>query len=373
MLRKTLVSLAGIALIVISFLGAQYMAGLKKDTPRMRQNSAVPVIVNKVINSDIPVKIIASGQLEARNKLELFSEVQGIMELGARPFFEGTSFNKGEVMIRINSEEFESSLKAQKSNFYNLLAAIMPDLRLDFPSSADNWDKYIRNFSVYKPLAELPEPTTDQEKFYLAGKNIFSTYYSIKNLEVRLSKHKILAPFSGYVTEAMVRQGTLIRPGQKLGEFAAQNIFELKVSVNAADERFLRIGKKVLAHNVERTRSWTGTVIRINKKVDTRTQSILAVIELNGKDLRDGMFLEAELDAKIIPDVVEIPRKLLINDSKVFIVKDSALTNIFVEPLHYSSEGMAIVKGIPDGSYILGSPVPGAYEGMSVRIVSNNQ
>jgi multidrug efflux pump subunit AcrA (membrane-fusion protein) len=371
MKRKIIVSLAGIALIVFSVMGARYMSGLKKDTPRMNQSSAVPVIVDKINNTDIPIKIVASGQLEARNKLELFSEVQGIMEIGSRPFFEGTFFNRGEVMIRINSEEFESSLKAQKSNFYNLLASVMPDLRLDFPSSADNWNKYIRDFSVGKTLAELPDPSSDQEKFYLAGKNIFSTYYSIKNLEVRLAKHKIVAPFSGYVTDVMVRQGTLIRPGQKLGEFASQNVFELKVPVNAADEKFLRIGKKVIAHNVERTKSWTGTVIRINKKVDTRTQSILAVIELNDKDLRDGMFLEAELDAKIIPDVAEISRKLLTNDNKMFIVKDSMLSNIFVEPLHFSSEGTAIVKGIPDGSYILGSPVPGAYEGMKVRVINN--
>jgi len=38
------------------------------------------------------------------------------------------------------------------------------------------WDKYIRDFEMDKPVAELPEPGSDKEKFFLTGKNIYTTY-----------------------------------------------------------------------------------------------------------------------------------------------------------------------------------------------------
>jgi len=370
-MRKYIISISGLVLLALSIMAARYMANSKKDIPKVNNVNEVSVYVTEVKNSSIPVKILASGQVEARNKIEVFAEVQGIMESGMQAFLEGNYFKEGDLLLKINSEEFESSLKAQKSSFFNQLVGMMPDLSLDFPASAERWNQYIRQFSMDKAVKDLPVPTTEQEKYYLATKGILTSYYNIKNLEVRLAKHKIRAPFSGYVTDVMVKPGTLIRPGQKLGEFVSQHVFELKVPVNAGDEKFLSIGKKVRVHNIERSKSWTGKVIRINKKLNTTTQSIVAVIELNDPGLRDGMFLEAELEAKVLENVVEVSRKLLQADNKIFVIQDSTLSGIQVDPVYFNSDGTALVRNIPDGSKLLSQPVPGAHEGMKVSILEN--
>ncbi len=370
-MRKWIISLSALVLLAISIIAARHMANSKKVIPKVDNINEVSVYVEEVKNSSIPVKILASGQVEARNKIEVYSEVQGIMESGARPFLEGTFFQEGDLLLKINTEEFESSLKAQKSSFFNQLVGMMPDLTMDFPSSAEKWNQYIRNFSMDRPVRELPAQATEQEKYYLATKGIFTSFYNLKNLEVRLAKHRIRAPFSGYVTDVMVKPGTLIRPGQKLGEFVSHNVFELKVPVNAGDEKFLSIGKKVEVHNIERTKSLTGKVIRINKKLNTTTQSIVAVIELIDPELRDGMFMEAELDAKVLNNVVQISRKLLQADNKVFVVQDSILAGIPVEPVYFNNDGTALVKNLPDGSLLLSQAVPGAHEGMKVTVLED--
>jgi multidrug efflux pump subunit AcrA (membrane-fusion protein) len=243
----------------------------------------------------------------------------------------------------------------------------MPDLNLDYPEAAPAWEKYIANFDVDAPLAQLPAPSSDQEKYYIAGKQLYTTFFNIKNLEVRLAKHWIRAPFNGYVTESMVKEGTLIRPGQKLGEFVSPSVFELKVPVNSSNEQYLKVGKKVKVRNLEKTKEWTGSVSRINRKLDTKTQSITVIIELRGEDLWDGMYLEAILDARAIEKSYEIKRKLLNSDNSIFIVKDSMLSSILVEPVYFN-DGSVIVKNIPEGSLILSNPVPGAYPGMEVEV-----
>jgi len=91
----------------------------------------------------------------------------------------------------------------------------------------------------------------------------------VKNLEVKLSKYTLRAPFSGILTEAMVNPGTLIRPGQKLGEFIDPSVYEITVSVKSEFKNLLQIGKQVELSNLEKTNSWVGKVVRINGKVET--------------------------------------------------------------------------------------------------------
>ncbi len=84
------------------------------------------------------------------------------------------------------------------------------------------------------------------------------------------------------------------------------------------------------------------------------------------------MFLEANLIAKSEKDAIEISRKLLIDNKQLFVVKDSILGLIDVKPVYFSAENV-VLKGIENGTLILSKPVPGAYEGMQVKILQDNK
>ena len=370
MLRKILISVAAILLLGGSWYLSRIMADSKKEVGFNPIDERTAIYVDTVRNQSVPVTISTTGQVLAKEKVQLFAEVQGIMERGQRRFFEGTYFRAGEVLMKVNADEFIASLKAQRSNLYNQIIAIMPDMRLDYPEASATWEAYIAAFDVNNKLKPLPEPRSEQEKYYIAGKQINSAWYSIKNLEVKLDKHAIRAPFNGYVSEALVKEGTLIRPGQKLGEFFSPEVYELPVMVNASFDDLLTLGKKVETHNLEKSKSWAGTITRINNRVDPGTQSITAFIELRGKDLFDGLFLEAELDARAIENAYEISRKLIDGKNNVFLVENNELKKVQVEPVYYN-ESTVVVRGLPDQSLILSNPVPGAYTGMQVEIIGN--
>ncbi len=51
--------------------------------------------------------------------------------------------------------------------------------------------------------------SSEKENYFITGRGIVSSYYNLKNLEQRLSKYVISAPFSGILTEALVTEGTL--------------------------------------------------------------------------------------------------------------------------------------------------------------------
>jgi hypothetical protein len=111
--------------------------------------------------------------------------------------------------------------------------------------------------------------------------------------------------------------------------------------------------------------------VRVNGKVDQATQTVKAYIQLSGKDLREGMYLEAHLVAKAEKDAYEIPRQLLVNNENVYILKDSVLELKPVDPVYFS-EKTVVIKGLEDGTLMISRTVPGAFSGMVVKVFEGN-
>jgi len=367
-LRQIIISTIGIGIIALGVVIGNHFGAMEKPVPPKPKRVMPTAFTQAVKNQNTPIVVTASGSLEARDRVDIFAEVQGIFEYSASSFKPGTYYKKGSTLIRINADEARSTLRAQKSSLYNQMVALLPDLRFDYPDALPHWEAYVNSFNIEQGLQALPSPTSDKEKLFIAGRNINSAWYNVKNLEERIAKYSIYAPFSGILTEAAVNKGTLVRAGQKLGTFINPNIYELPVSINSNYADLLKVGNSVTLHNVEKTKTWKGKVSRLNSLIDPATQTLQAYIRVNGKDLREGMYLEADLTAKEEANTYEVSRKLLTDNNKLFFVKDSLLELATIEPVYFK-ENTVVVRGLADGTQLLAKSVPGAFEGMKVNIV----
>lgn len=366
-MRKIVLSVLGLVIIFLSvFLANKIIESNTRKRP-VPNKVVKTVFVDTVSNGTVPINIKASGSLTAKRRLELYTEVQGILLGGKKLFKPGQTYRRGELLLRLDASEFYASVQSQRSNLYNQIAAIMPDIRLDYPESFDKWQNYLTAFDINKSLAPLPEFSSDKERYFINGRNITTSYYNIKNLEQRLSKFSITAPFDGILTEALVTEGTLVRSGQKLGEYIDTGVYELPVAVNKSYADMLAIGKKVTIRSLDDARVYEGVVSRINGNVDVSSQTIDAFIEVKDENLREGVYLEANLEAREETNAYVLSRALLQSETEIFSVRDTILELINVRPIYFTDKTV-VVKGIPDGSIILKRPVPGAYEGMLVKI-----
>ena len=371
-MRKIISVIIAVLLLVGSIILAKYLID-NKNKPKPRFNKVVKtVFTQEVNNKTIPIYISANGNLVAKNKIDLYSEVQGILVKTGKEFKSGTKFYKGEVLAKINSDEFYANLQAQKSNLYNVLTSIMPDIRLDYASEYEKWQNYLANFDINKTVNKLPETNSDKEKYFISGRGILTSYYNVKNLEVKLGKYNLRAPFTGVLTEAMVNNGTLVRSGQKLGEFIDPSVYEMGVSIKSEFKNLLQVGKEVNLTNLKNTKNWNGKVVRINGKVDGATQTIKAFIEVKGSDLKEGQYLEVALNAKSEENAFEVSRKLLVDNSKLYVVKDTILDLVNVNMV-FENKNSVVIKGLENGTIILAKPVSGAHSGMLVKVFNENE
>jgi len=365
--RKIVLSIIGVLLIIGSFFGAKYIIN-SKNTPKPRPEKVVKtVIVETVKNGNVPIIVPANGNLVAKRRVEIYAEVQGIFKPGKKLFKPGQEYRAGEILIQIDAAEYYANVQSSKSNLYNLITSIMPDLRLDYPEVFNKWQTFLANFDINKSVPPLPEMSTEKEKYFISGRGILTNYYSTKNLEQRLAKYTIAAPFTGVLTEALVTEGTLVRSGQKLGEFINTSDYELEVAISKTYSDLLKVGEVVALKSIDQAKTYKGKVARINGRVDLTSQTITAFIEVNDPDLREGMYLEANLTAREESDAIEVNRSLLLENDQIFVVRDSVLDLIPVSPVYFSNSKV-VLKNVPDGLTILSKPVMGAYSGMLVKV-----
>ncbi|MGY5350973.1 efflux RND transporter periplasmic adaptor subunit [Wenyingzhuangia sp. IMCC45533] len=369
-MRKIVLSILGILLIMVAVIGSKKLIENKKKPKPVTNKVVKSVLLDTVINTNITVNISANGNLKALERIEIYSEVSGIFRKGSHLFKTGQVYQRGEVLVSVNASEHRANVQAAKSKLYNDIAAIMPDLRLDFPEVYPKWQEYLSSFNFDNSTPDLPKIENTKESYFITGRGIVSSYYNLKNLEQRLAKFSIKAPFNGILTEALVTEGSLIRNGQKLGEFINPEVYELKVSISKSLASFLTTGTSVDLVSLDHSEKYRGIISRINGSVDAATQTVSVFVEIKDKRLKEGVYLNALLQAQTIENAIEISRNLLLDTDEIFYVNQGKLNKLKVKPVYYGKETV-VLKEVPNGTAILSKSVSGAYAGMLVKPYKN--
>lgn len=348
-------------LIISNILSRQKEPMRRK--PTADQEKPIPIITVQNIDVNIPIEM--SGPLYAYDKVEIYAEVSGVLLSTPRRFKAGNPFNKGEVMIAIDDRVYRNNVLAQRSSLLNQLTLLLPDLSIDFPQSSPRWETYLKNMDLPKELKPLPEPASDKERYYIASRNIYNQYYVIKGMETTLSKYTIPAPFSGVVSEALINPGTLVRVGQKLGEFISTEVYEMEAAVTLFDANRLEVGQRVNLSSEDVPGTFEGHIRRINRVLDTTSLTVKVYIHLKDPRLRDGMYMSARTEGKPVADAVAVAKDLLVENSRLFVVENSVLV---LKPVRVVAErgDTAIVRGLADGTKILGEVWAEAREGLAI-------
>ncbi|WP_439184142.1 efflux RND transporter periplasmic adaptor subunit [Carboxylicivirga taeanensis] len=308
-----------------------------------------------------------TGKLRAVDRFEIVAQVEGQLLPSARSFKEGNSYRKGDLMLEIDQQEFYMNLLAQKSEFITLTTSILPDLKSDYPDAYPLWKTYVSSIDVNAPLAKMPKAQSEQEHFYLSGKGILSKYYSVKSGEEKLAKYSIRAPFTGVVTAVKAEAGKAVRPGSELGTMISTANYDLEITIPLSSMQQIKVGTVAHLSSSDIAGSWTGKVVRISGDIDEQSQSVKVFIRTQGQELKEGMYLNAEIAQKPLENAIKIPRKMVDDNNRLFIVENNALKSIRVNVITRQSD-YAIVTGLPTDTPVLATVVKSAYDGMPVRV-----
>ncbi len=246
MKKKRILWISIISLVVLVVV-AKVMKGGKKD---------LEVESVKVENRTITEIVSVTGKIQPESEVKISADVSG--EIIDMMVHEGDSVTKGQLLLRINPELYETAMSQLKANLDNTKAALAGSEAQLIKAKAA-YDQAGLTFKRQKTLHEQKviseqEWETAQSQyefakadFESAGKSVLGSRYNVQSVAARLEEGRrnlgrtsIYAPASGTVTHLTSEKGervvgTAQMAGTEIMRISNMNVMEVQVNVNEND------------------------------------------------------------------------------------------------------------------------------------------
>lgn len=360
-MKKRQIIILVVALVIFggSFGLMRFLASQKPIPKQIISEKAKKFVKTEKVNyQTIRTQLVAYGRVNSSQPLDLASEVSGRLLAGNITLKAGQKFSKGTLLFKIDDSEQKLRLQAAKSGLLKDIAGILADFKIDFGDSYSVWSNYFKSIELEKPLPIIPQPKNDKEKTYLAIKNIYNTYYTIKSTEANLDKYLVYAPFDGAVAELQLEIGSFVNPGTRIARLLRTDKLELKVPIETANIDWLNIGMSVKIATQSENMTWQGTINRIGDLVNPATQSldVFVAITPNEYKIYDGMYLKVNIAGKELDKVMEMPRNAIFNENYVYVLQDSSLITKQIKIQKINQETV-IFSGLDEGLDLVVEPL----------------
>jgi len=273
--KLRVVALAGL----LAALGCGEKAAEEQDLSR-------PVVVVPVIVTTLEERIEATGELDAKERAQVASEVDGVVtELAVD---EGDRVEEGALLIAVDPEKRALAVANVRAMQSDAQAAL---------SETEREAARIRKLhtSGIASDAALDKVETGLSR---ARSRLESVRAELGVVERALRDANVRAPFAGWIARRDVSRGEYVRTGQPLFELVALDPIEVGFSVAERDSARVAVGQQVdvrVAPYPEESFRGEVTVISPTLDASTRTLRVKAQIANADGRLRPGLFARADL------------------------------------------------------------------------------
>jgi RND family efflux transporter MFP subunit len=381
--RRAAGVLIGLALLAA---GAAAFFVLVRTAPRPEARPPEPslplVRVASLEPSDLRVTVTSYGTVTPRTETLLAAEVAGRIVEIAPTLAGGGSFRAGEVLVRLERRDYELARTRARA----ALAQARMKLALERASARvaeEEWKLYGKGEP--DPLV-LRRPQVAEAEAAVAASEA-----ALEQAERDLARTEVAAPYDGRVREKLADVGRYVLPGTALARVYADDVAEVRLPVSLEEAGLLDLPASfgapgppvVLRHRLHgERREWTGRIVRAEAELDPRTRMMHLVARVdrprgadgNGPPLIPGLFVEAEIEGKVVSRAYEVPRFALREGNRLIVVdRDSRVRLRPVEVVRAGVRTAILRGGLEPGDRVCLSPLDVPVDGMTVRTVEEGR
>src|SRR5680860_138733 len=299
MKKKTLLIIGVIAIAVIVLLVAGKKAGWFGASGNVKE-----VEFTKIELIQIVEKVSATGKIQPEIEVKLSSEVSGeIIEL---PIVEGQMVEKGDLLVRINPDIYQSSLQRSRAGLQNVKAnyaqaeASLREAKSNYDRNKTLFEKGIISKSEWERIVAAYEVAE-------ASKN--AAYYGMQSAAAtvteatdNLARTTIYSPMRGTISKLDVELGERVvgtqqMAGTEILRVANLSNMEVEVDVNENDIVKVSDGDSTIVEvDAYLNREFNGVVTQISNSAITGLTADqvtnfkvkVRILESSYSDLREG-------------------------------------------------------------------------------------
>lgn len=242
MSKKKLYIILAIVVLLIVILVIGKKAGWFGDSANIKE-----VEITKIEPIDITETVAATGKIQPEVEVKLSSEVSGeIIEL---PIVEGQQVEKGDLLVRINPDIYQSSVERARASYQNMKANYSQTQANLKQAEAD----YNRNKTLFeKGVISKAEWDAVISNYEVAQANKESAYYSMQSsaatvteAQDNLGRTNIYAPMSGTISKLDAELGERVVGTQQMAGteiLRVANLDNMEVEVDVNENDIVKVG-----------------------------------------------------------------------------------------------------------------------------------
>ena len=372
-MRRKMKKYFGPGFLLISIILAFLMIINKPSAKVDEKQSKVPYVKTMMLlPQSVNAQISSQGFIKPKSELNVLSQLNSRVEWVSEKMEEGSSFNLGDTLIKLDRRDYELALITAEANVLNAEVNLERE-QAESDLATKEWNRV--GGGTGSALA-LRKPQLAQAKATLeAGKA------NLERARRDLDRATFIAPFNGRVRSKNTDIGSTVFPGTMLGNIYSTEYLEIQLPIADQDVNFtsldfngLKIPKKkqlevsinLNGHMV------TGKVIRAEAEVDSKTRmlSVVASIDKSGDETANlvlvGQYAQATISGIKINEVYVIPRNNIRNQSLWVVDSNLELKNRPVNVLRYENEHALVTEGIENGDRLLVSRLSSLINGQKV-------
>ncbi|MFK8300542.1 efflux RND transporter periplasmic adaptor subunit [Capnocytophaga canimorsus] len=383
-MKKKVIIIVGIVLVLILLIVGK-KSGWWGNQPKGKE-----VEVKQITRNSLTQKVSATGKIQPELEIKISSEVSGeIIEL---PVVEGQMVKKGDLLVRINPDIYQSVLNRSVASLENIKSS----LRQAEANFKENEASFERNQKLFeKGVISRAEWDKAVSAYDIAKANRESAKYSVQSAmasvseaQDNLKRTSIYAPASGTISKLNVELGervvgTVQMTGTEIMRVANLSSMEVEVDVNESDIVKVNINDRATIEvdaypkknfegrvtNIANTANATASVEQVtNFKVKIHIDEASYQALLTGKKqgyspFRPGMTATVDILTTERNDVVTVPVSAIVMKSIKEISKDSLIK----EKDDKRQEAVFVVK---DGKALLKAVSTGIQDNTDIEILS---
>ena len=349
------------------------------------RKTAMLVEVVKVERGDYEPEINATGTVQPVEDVILSPLVGGQIIDRSPAFTPGGFVEKGTVLLQIDPADYRNALQLRKSDLLEARTNLEMEMgRQEVAEQdleligADSLSEQQRSLVLRKPQLNAIKATVEAAEA------------AVNQEQLNLARTTIRAPFDAHILSQNVTVGSHVTPGDNLGRLVGSEHYWVLLTVpvdklqwlnfpDNADEKgtIARIRNTGWPQNVFRMGYLDSQIGALDEqtrlaRVLVRVPDPLALTKDDKPKLMIGGFVEAQLKAREVEDVVRLNRDFLRRNQTVWVMKDGKLEIREVDIVLMDSQYAYVKKGLEDDEQVVTTNLSTVAEGIELRNESND-
>lgn len=373
------------------------------------KNKGIKVAVEKVSLQNIKEEVSASGIIYPENEVKISSDISGeIIDLMVK---EGDLVKKGQLLVKINPDIYQSQLDQAKAGLNNAKAT-SENVKAQLQSSKANADMQRKNFEMQsklfkdKVISQQEYNTAEAQynmakaQYEAAEKQALAAMYNTQSVEASVQQSSknygrtiVYAPADGVITGLNSKKGervvgTAQMAGTEMMRISDLSRMEVRVDVNENDIVRIKLGdtagidvgayqgkifKGIVTQVANSAKSSSATlssdqVTKFEVKILILEESYKEVMKENGgrNPFSSGMSASVHIYTKTEKQILAVPvSSVTLKEKKdnldekeeiVYVVVNNKIVKKIVKTGIQDTKNIKIVSGLNVGETVVSAP-----------------